>query len=118
MGHAGTGPRRAVCGLQESWRRPKGIDSRVRRKFKGCGVIMPNIGYGTNKKTRHMLPNGVSAAGGSLDSRQLEPQQTGKQRSQRSTNSGPAPSTAAGQLCWTQQSRVLESWARQHKYSS
>ncbi len=44
--------------LQESWRRPKGIDSRVRRKFKGCGIIMPNIGYGTNKKTRHVLPNG------------------------------------------------------------
>lgn len=44
--------------LQESWRRPKGIDSRVRRKFKGCGIIMPNIGYGTNKKTRHILPNG------------------------------------------------------------
>ena len=47
--------------LQESWRRPKGIDSRVRRKFKGCGVIMPNIGYGTNKKTRHTLPNGARA---------------------------------------------------------
>ena len=44
--------------LQESWRRPKGIDSRVRRKFKGCGVIMPNIGYGTAKKTRHILPSG------------------------------------------------------------
>lgn len=47
-----------LSSLQESWRRPKGIDSRVRRKFKGCGVIMPNIGYGTNKKTRHILPNG------------------------------------------------------------
>lgn len=47
--------------LQESWRRPKGIDSRVRRKFKGCGIIMPNIGYGTNKKTRHVLPNGASS---------------------------------------------------------
>ena len=48
---------------QESWRRPKGIDSRVRRKFKGCGVIMPNIGYGTNKKTRHQLPNGARRRG-------------------------------------------------------
>lgn len=43
--------------LQENWRRPKGIDSRVRRKFKGC-TLMPNIGYGTDKKTRHYLPNG------------------------------------------------------------
>lgn len=41
----------------ESWRRQKGIDSCVRRKFRGK-VRMPNIGYGSNKKTRHMLPNG------------------------------------------------------------
>jgi large subunit ribosomal protein L32e len=41
----------------ESWRRQKGIDSVVRRKFRGK-VRMPNIGYGSNKKTRHMLPNG------------------------------------------------------------
>ncbi|MCO5567964.1 hypothetical protein L7F22_021660 [Adiantum nelumboides] len=47
---------RKIC-VKPSWRRPKGIDSRVRRKFKGC-VLMPNIGYGSNKKTRHVLPNG------------------------------------------------------------
>merc|ERR1712091_435499 len=43
--------------VDESWRRPKGIDSRVRRKFKGK-ILMPNIGYGSNKKTKHMLPDG------------------------------------------------------------
>ncbi|KAH9287969.1 hypothetical protein KI387_032086, partial [Taxus chinensis] len=43
--------------VKESWRRPKGIDSRVRRKFKGC-TLMPNIGYGSNKKTKHYLPCG------------------------------------------------------------
>ncbi|CAN6470196.1 unnamed protein product [Victoria cruziana] len=43
--------------VKPNWRRPKGIDSRVRRKFKGC-TLMPNIGYGSNKKTRHYLPNG------------------------------------------------------------
>merc|ERR1711871_1787400 len=43
--------------VSESWRRPKGIDSRVRRKFKGK-VLMPNIGYGSNKKTKHTLPDG------------------------------------------------------------
>ncbi|RHN42600.1 putative ribosomal protein L32e [Medicago truncatula] len=33
---------RKIC-VKENWRRPKGIDSRVRRKFKGC-TLMPNIG--------------------------------------------------------------------------
>lgn len=43
--------------LQESWRRPKGIDCRHRRKFKGT-VPMPNIGYGTDKRYKHVLPCG------------------------------------------------------------
>ena len=51
------GSHNVTISLQESWRRPKGIDSRVRRKFKGK-TLMPNIGYGSNKKTRHMLPDG------------------------------------------------------------
>ena len=51
--------------LQTSWRRPKGIDSRCRRKFKGT-TPMPNIGYGSNKKTRHTLPNGETTVGGPL----------------------------------------------------
>jgi hypothetical protein len=29
----------------------------VHRKFKGA-IRMPNVGYGTNKKDRHVLPNG------------------------------------------------------------
>lgn len=31
--------------------------SQVRRRFKGQ-IPMPSIGYGSNKKTRHMLPSG------------------------------------------------------------
>ena len=50
-----------MCGvvgrLQESWRKPRGIDGRVRRQYRGT-IPMVRIGYGSNKKTRGLLPNG------------------------------------------------------------
>merc|ERR1711907_630777 len=34
------------------WRKPRGIDSALRRRFSGM-MTMPSIGFGTNAKTRH-----------------------------------------------------------------
>ncbi|KAI5057775.1 hypothetical protein GOP47_0027790 [Adiantum capillus-veneris] len=49
---------RKIC-VKPSSHRPKGIHSRVRRKFRGCS-LMPSIGYGSNKKIRHVIPNGFT----------------------------------------------------------
>ncbi|RVX70752.1 hypothetical protein B0A52_05403 [Exophiala mesophila] len=43
--------------VPSAWRKPKGIDNRVRRRFKGQ-LVMPSIGFGSNKKTRHLIPSG------------------------------------------------------------
>mmetsp|Transcript_100140 Transcript_100140/g.243614 ORF Transcript_100140/g.243614 Transcript_100140/m.243614 type:complete len:140 (-) Transcript_100140:42-461(-) len=41
----------------KGWRKPHGIDSRIRRKFKGT-IPHPSVGYGSDAKTRNVLPNG------------------------------------------------------------
>ncbi|SCU97624.1 LADA_0H07250g1_1 [Lachancea dasiensis] len=43
--------------VAENWRKQKGIDSVVRRRFRG-NIAEPTIGYGSNKKTKFMSPSG------------------------------------------------------------
>jgi len=38
--------------VKKNWRKPRGIDSRVRRRFRD-NIKMPNIGYGTKKTDRY-----------------------------------------------------------------
>jgi large subunit ribosomal protein L32e len=43
--------------LKESWRRPRGIDSKMRKKVKGWPKS-PNVGYRSPKETRGLHPSG------------------------------------------------------------
>jgi large subunit ribosomal protein L32e len=43
--------------VPEKWRKPKGIDSRVRRQFRS-NIPLVRIGYGTKASHRHLLQNG------------------------------------------------------------
>ena len=43
--------------LKSSWRRPRGIDNRMRRRYRGQAK-MAKIGFGSDQTTKHIHPNG------------------------------------------------------------
>lgn len=44
--------------IKDSWRKPKGSQSKVRKRKKGK-IKMPSIGYGAPKKLRYLHPCGL-----------------------------------------------------------
>ncbi|GIU71425.1 MAG: 50S ribosomal protein L32e [Candidatus Nitrosocaldaceae archaeon] len=45
--------------VKESWRKPRGIDNRMRRRLKGWPKLV-KIGYGSPRVTRYLHPSGYN----------------------------------------------------------
>merc|ERR1711874_395992 len=43
--------------LKATWRKPRGQDNTCRRRLRGA-IKLVKVGYGSNKRTRHVLQNG------------------------------------------------------------
>lgn len=44
--------------VKQSWRKPRGLDNRARKKYKGCPAL-PGKRYKKPAVIRHLLPNGL-----------------------------------------------------------